>query len=143
MAKVKSYFLKSFILTQKQPKRSFYGEIYQVVRNSILITFDNLTKIIFCLWFTFGLNSSWGEWRWPSSNRAPRARTHHTAVWTGQKMIIWGGWVGNLPFFNNGGIYDPKQDYWRTFSVRDKPVARSLHTAVWTGEEMIYKFIVN
>ena len=102
-----------------------------------MITFDNLTKIIFCLCFTFGLNSSWGEWRWPSSNRAPQARTHHTAVWTGQKMIIWGGWVGNLPFFNNGGIYDPRQDYWRTFSVRVKPVARSFHTAVWTGEEMI------
>ena len=29
----------------------------------------------------------------PSTVNAPSARTDHTAIWTGSKMIVWGGWV--------------------------------------------------
>lgn len=32
-----------------------------------------------------------GFWRRMSNHGAPPARALHTAVWTGQEMIIWGG----------------------------------------------------
>jgi hypothetical protein len=35
----------------------------------------------------------------------PGARYKHTAVWTGSKMIIWGG--GNPSGLNSGGVYSP------------------------------------
>jgi N-acetylneuraminic acid mutarotase len=67
---------------------------------------------------------------------APSPRTNHKAVWTGSKMIVWGGnngW-GSL---NDGGLYDPVSDSWETISTRNAPQGRCGHTAIWTGTEMI------
>ena len=45
-----------------------------------------------------------------SSNGAPTARRNHTAVWTGNQMIIWGGYDGNN-VFNDGARYNPSSKY--------------------------------
>ena len=37
---------------------------------------------------------------------APTARIAHTAIWTGTRMIVWGGSNG-LNYFNTGGRYTP------------------------------------
>ncbi len=75
-------------------------------------------------------------WSAISMTNAPTARTAHTAVWTGTKMIIWGGW--NLTAATNtGAIYDPATDAWTTISSATVPEARYDHTAVWTGSQMI------
>jgi N-acetylneuraminic acid mutarotase/alpha-tubulin suppressor-like RCC1 family protein len=63
-------------------------------------------------------------------------RYEHTAVWTGTKMIVWGGGDSNGPT-NTGGIYDPDTDAWTQTSTLDTPSARSSHTAIWTGTKMI------
>ena len=48
-------------------------------------------------------------WRAISRANAPSARNFHMAVWTGKKMIVWGG--GNsVALLNDGGIYDPAAD---------------------------------
>jgi N-acetylneuraminic acid mutarotase len=77
---------------------------------------------------------------WTATNEieAPRARTGHTAVWTGTKMIVWGG-VGSSPSdsFSTGSRYDPATDTWEATSLANVPSARSGHTAVWTDTEMI------
>jgi hypothetical protein len=67
----------------------------------------------------------------------PTARHSHTAVWTGTKMIVWGGDDGtNL--LNTGGQYDPATNAWTaTLLGAWTPTARSSHTAVWTGTKMI------
>jgi len=52
----------------------------------------------------------------------------HTAVWTGTRMIVWGGGIG--------GMYDPVTDTWESVASSGAPSARTLHTAVWTGTEM-------
>jgi len=62
---------------------------------------------------------------------APAARAGHTAVWTGSKMIVWGGSMAE------GGIYDPVSDTWQPMSVAGAPSARTGHTAVWTGSKMV------
>jgi len=67
----------------------------------------------------------------------PDGRTFHTAVWTGTKMIVWGGAIGGVPV-NTGGQYDPVSNSWKAnLSTGSVPSGRSDHTAVWTGTKMI------
>jgi len=68
----------------------------------------------------------------------PKARTSHTAIWTGAETIVWGGNDGSIARANSGGRYDPATDTW-TSTSRDAnvPAGRSGHVAVWSGIEMI------
>ena len=71
-----------------------------------------------------------------STANAPSGRYAQTAVWTGSKMIIWGGSDDN-GCSNSGGIYDPVNNSWTAVTLTNAPSARALHTAVWTGTKMI------
>jgi len=77
-------------------------------------------------------------WTPTSTTNAPEARDYHTAVWTGNEMIVWGG-AGRFlgEDFNTGGRYSPGTDSWTATSTTNAPDGRELHTAVWTGSEMI------
>jgi len=68
---------------------------------------------------------------------APAARSGHTAVWDGQRMIVWGGTVGASTYTASGGLYDANADAWTPSSIINAPAGRSGHTAVWTGSEML------
>lgn len=70
-----------------------------------------------------------GRWAPTSLVAAPSARTLHTAVWTGSRMIVWGG-TGRYSSSNTGGVYDPTTDTWTATSLADAPGARDTHTAV-------------
>ncbi|MDH3522866.1 MAG: hypothetical protein OES32_04705 [Acidobacteriota bacterium] len=63
----------------------------------------------------------------------------HTAIWTGEEMILWGGCTGGecQAELSSGGRYDPATDSWVPTSLETGPVARINHSAVWTGAEMI------
>jgi N-acetylneuraminic acid mutarotase len=81
-------------------------------------------------------------WSATSTLGAPEARAFHTAVWTGTRMVIWGGGVikpstGSEVYFQTGGLYDPVTDAWSPTSLIGAPSARYDHTAVWTGLEML------
>ena len=68
------------------------------------------------------------------------ATRDHTAVWTGTRMIVWGGrdaFALALTTHNLGGVYDPSANSWIPTTVSGAPVARVGHTAVWSGSEMI------
>jgi hypothetical protein len=77
------------------------------------------------------------SWAPTSTTGVPIARTNHTAVWTGSRMIVWGGDQGGFPGLFCGGIYDPTTDSWAPTSTTDVPYTRTDHTAVWTGSRMI------
>ncbi len=64
-------------------------------------------------------------------------RYHHTAVWTGSEMIVWGGTPDGLNSLNTGGRYNPSTDSWTGTTGAGAPASRYYHTAVWTGTEMI------
>jgi len=75
---------------------------------------------------------------------APDARAGHTAVWTGNEMIVWGGYSSGsstyptLTNLNTGGHYSPTENEWlRTTPVHGAPSARNGQRAIWTGTEMI------
>jgi N-acetylneuraminic acid mutarotase len=78
-------------------------------------------------------------WTATSTTNAPVARDSHTAVWSGSKMIVWGGFgnCGCCGYCNDGGQYDPSTDSWTPTSTTNAPDGRASHTAVWTGSEMI------
>ncbi len=75
-------------------------------------------------------------WTPLATKGAPSARRFTTAVWTGTKMLVWGG-LGSTGVTNTGAAYDPATDTWTPLAVADAPVARHSHSAVWTGSEMI------
>lgn len=77
----------------------------------------------------------------------PRPVCNHTAVWTGEAVLFWGGdeafakeddGYQPVPPLGraDGGIYDPVADQWRP--LPSAPLAgRFDHVAVWTGTEML------
>ena len=75
-------------------------------------------------------------WTATSITNAPSGRIHHTAVWTGSEMIIWGG-SHDISFFDTGGRYNPSTDSWTATSITNAPSGRESHTAVWSGSEVI------
>jgi N-acetylneuraminic acid mutarotase len=56
-------------------------------------------------------NGAVGSWTTLSSTGAPSARSEYTAVWTGSKMVVWGGDTASGTT-NTGGIYDPVSGSW-------------------------------
>src|SRR5439155_8246709 len=76
------------------------------------------------------------SWIATSTTSAPDPRKSHTAVWTTDEMVIWGG-LGASGVINTGGRFSPDMDNWTPTSTTGAPTAREFHTAVWTDTEMI------
>ena len=79
------------------------------------------------------------SWQPINRNGAPAPRQGHCAVWTGGRMIVWGGTSGTT-LLDDGGSYDPITDQWTRITRIDAPSARKGHSALWTGKEMIILF---
>lgn len=84
------------------------------------------------------------QWALASSNNAPSGRMAQSTVWTGSKMIVFGGIrytpsanVTDFQFLNDGGIYDPALAAWTSLGTLGAPSGRHKHSAVWTGNQMI------
>lgn len=86
------------------------------------------------------------EWTPISKVNAP-ARHGHMAFWTGDSMIIWGGFKimnGRSTWQNSGAIWSSKTNTWKTLKdpftpdeTDDFTNARIPQTAVWTGEQLL------
>jgi hypothetical protein len=73
---------------------------------------------------------------WRRIPPGPLAGRHgHSAVWTGDEMIVWGGRRGRRPRAN-GAAYDPQTRRWRRIATALLS-ARLDHAALWTGREML------
>ena len=66
----------------------------------------------------------------------PSKRYGHSAQWTGDRMVVWGG-SGTFNSDLTGGRYDPASDSWSAVSTSGAPSSPESHTSVWTGSEMI------
>jgi N-acetylneuraminic acid mutarotase len=79
-------------------------------------------------------NPSTDTWTAISTINAPDARAGHSAVWTGTKMIISGGY--SLMYGSGVGIgayYDPNTDTWTTMNAANAVMGKG----VWTGSEFL------
>ena len=81
-------------------------------------------------------NPSTDTWILTNTSGAPTARTNHTAVWTGSKMIVWGGYNDSAAV-STGGVYNPTTDTWSPTAFFPANLARYSHSAVWAGSVMI------
>jgi N-acetylneuraminic acid mutarotase len=67
---------------------------------------------------------------------APSSRGYHVAVWTGQEMIVWGGYGSG--YLNTGGRYVPVTDSWTSTSTgAGVPSGRTTGIVAWTGTQML------
>jgi N-acetylneuraminic acid mutarotase len=76
--------------------------------------------------------------KWTVLSSAPlRRRAAALAVWTGEEMLIWGGWdSGEYHSLKDGAAYRPATGSWRR--LPHFPLAsRSDAAAAWTGTEWI------
>jgi N-acetylneuraminic acid mutarotase len=76
------------------------------------------------------------SWIATTITNAPSVRFDHTAVWTGNEMVIWGG-ANRRSNLNTGGKYNPVTDNWMATTTTNAPAPRAQHAGVWTGSEMI------
>ncbi len=91
-------------------------------------------------WDRFDYTTQYGRYNpgtgiWSVASGAP-AGTNQKAVWTGSRMLVFGGYQAGEAL-TRGAAYDPGADAWSALSTAGQPSARYDHTAVWTGSEMI------
>jgi hypothetical protein len=67
---------------------------------------------------------------------APSPRKGHAMVWTGSRMVVWGGRNGS-ELLGDGAAYDPVTDAWSALPSVNAPSERAGHVIAWTGEELI------
>ena len=81
------------------------------------------------------------SWSRVTNQGAPDARAYQTAVWTGSKMVVWGGCSSPNDCVGHGradgGLYDPATDSWTAIGTKGAPAGQQNHVAVWTGSRMI------
>ena len=84
-------------------------------------------------------NLATNAWTTVATLRAPIARYYHSAVWTGQEMIVWGGTNGSATgeLLDSGARYNPQTDTWTTMSRDGAPRGRIDHVAAWVGTHMV------
>jgi N-acetylneuraminic acid mutarotase len=81
-------------------------------------------------------NPAANTWSALNNAGAPGPRFGHSAVWAGNRMVVWGGTDGtNL--FDSGARYFPTANAWSNVTSTARPVARTGHTTIWSGSEMI------
>lgn len=76
---------------------------------------------------------STGRWR-KLAEVGLQSRHGHAAVWTGQEVIVWGGFADIVGREDSGAMYLPDADVWRP--IRPFPAIRD-PVAVWTGDWML------
>lgn len=97
-----------------------------------------LFRVFFLLFISANCSGAFAtDWTSVAKEQAPGARAFHTAVWTGSKMIVWGGTNNSGVLLDSGKIYNPATDSWDVVSSSGAPSPRAYHTAVWTGSKMI------
>ena len=77
------------------------------------------------------------DWIATSTNNQPSARQKHSAVWTGDRMIVYGGFDSAAQqSLSDGGIFNPSNNTWDRLNISGGG-ERYFHDAHWTGEEML------
>jgi N-acetylneuraminic acid mutarotase len=76
------------------------------------------------------------DWLFMNNSQAPAARVLNSAIWTGDKMVIWSG-INNSGALGDGAAYDPTVNEWQTISTQNSPAPKYFHATVWTGTHMI------
>ncbi|MBI4405960.1 MAG: hypothetical protein HY537_17505 [Deltaproteobacteria bacterium] len=87
-----------------------------------------------------GMTFDPGTMTWKPMARAPFKRSDHATVWTGERMLIWGGVTSTetkcYPH-RDGAIYNPQKNTWGRTKVDNAPSARTNPYAGWVQGKMV------
>jgi hypothetical protein len=75
-------------------------------------------------------------WTPVSPPSPPTGRRLPIAVWTGARVLIWGGEVNGTPL-SGGGLYNPSNDTWTSLPTDGAPSPRSGAAWTWTGTKLL------
>jgi hypothetical protein len=125
-------------LTAANPPPALFGHTAVYTGTKVIIWGGNTNLSTLAPAAGYMLDVAANTWTFFTGMGAPLARSRHTAVWTGNSMIIWGGTTngGANVTVNDGAIYNGQTGVW-TLIPSGGPSPRSSHVAVWTGTEMI------
>jgi hypothetical protein len=113
--------------TNAPPARYYHTAVWDTVRGKLIVWGGTNGSTSFNNGGIYDpLTNTWEQM--PLAG-APGAMAEHTAIWTGQKMILWGT--------AGGKIYDPATKTWSAMSTVNEPVRTYRHTALWTNSKMI------
>ena len=74
--------------------------------------------------------------RWRRLAAMPQTRIGALGVWTGRRVLVWGGLTADGAHAPGGLAYDPVADRWSTLPAA--PLPRRLEaTATWTGRSLV------
>ncbi len=77
-------------------------------------------------------------WTAMAQRAAPTNRFEPNLLWTGQEVLVFGGWNYENVAVGPGGRYQPDRNQWRPMApIPSTTASVNLSTAVWTGCEMI------
>lgn len=77
-------------------------------------------------------------WRSFESGATPLTdRAGHSMLWTGNRVLVWGGRDSSGNLRGDGFLFDPVSGSLSQIATSGDPAAREFHTAVWTGSEML------
>ena len=77
------------------------------------------------------------KWSAMSTAGAPTARRAPYGVWTGTRVLFWGGTTATHLPVGGAYLYDPVGDAWSAASVTNEPVAPLNPTVGWTGSALL------
>ena len=72
----------------------------------------------------------------PHSPEHPAGRFGHSLIWTGDRLIVWGGAVGFGGDVNTGALYDPRTDTWTAISTTNAPSPRLFFASGWDATNL-------
>ncbi len=67
----------------------------------------------------------------------PAWRFQHELVWTGQRVLLWGGVTRDNIHLCDGGSFDPKLGQWSTMNLSGAPSGCVRPATAWTGSEWL------
>lgn len=73
----------------------------------------------------------------PVPPNVPSFRLNHSAVWTGEEMIVWGGHCLDTCYRTDGAAFNPLTQQWRPIKTPPFLAGRAYHSAFWTGTKML------
>lgn len=70
---------------------------------------------------------------------APSPRRYHAVVWTGDRLLVWGGSGGVIPdrALGDGAAFDPSTGTWTPLPSEGAPSPRWAAHVAWTGRWML------
>jgi hypothetical protein len=86
---------------------------------------------------TGGIYDAGGGWTETAPDGAPEPRYGHSAISTGDAMIVFGGTSASQGHLGDGATFWPARNTWEALPQAGAPTARFGHSAVWTGTKML------